>query len=233
MTLAFHVGSKNFIRFFWVSWEVFVLHGNDCIHCVATSCTTAAYRWLFRDSLSSLSTFWSAVIKSPKCSALLLQEALIIFVFKHIPQIGSFGKCVHTLCLPEPGSTFARCSIGSSWDDLEVSRLPCTRFPQGFVEVFSSTKFSLNSCSQSGNSCGISLCTSSDSPFIFWFSISVDSCSGSHRSSSPTLRLLSGTGFSVYLLTSNTESCDEDDGEAGEGVVEEELADQPRTINGT
>ena len=28
----------------------------------------------------------------------------------------------------------------------------------------------------------------------------------------------------MYLLTSNTESCDEDDGEVGEGVVEEELA---------
>ena len=33
--------------------------------------------------------------------------------------------------------------------------------------------------------------------------------------------LLSGTGFSVYLLTSNTESCDEDDEEVGDGVVEE------------
>ena len=27
---------------------------------------------------------------------------------------------------------------------------------------------------------------------------------------------------------SNSESCDEDDGEVGEGVVEEELADKPR-----
>ena len=39
--------------------------------------------------------------------------------------------------------------------------------------------------------------------------------------------------FSVYLLTSNTESCDEDDGEVGEGVVEEELTDKPGTTNGT
>ena len=52
-------------------------------------------------------------------------------------------------------------------------------------------------------------------------------------SSSLILPLLSCTGFSVYLLTSNTESCDEDDGEIGEGVVEEELADKPRTTNGT
>ena len=37
----------------------------------------------------------------------------------------------------------------------------------------------------------------------------------------------------MYLLTSNTESCDEDDGEVGEGVVEEELGDKPGTTNGT
>ena len=39
--------------------------------------------------------------------------------------------------------------------------------------------------------------------------------------------------FGVSVLTSNTESCDEDDGEVGEGVVEEELADKPGTTNGT
>ena len=172
MTFGFLVGSKNFIRFFWVSWEVFVLHRHECIHCVAKSCTTTAYRCLFRDSLSSLRTLWIAVIKSPKCSALgttvpvrLLQEALFIFVLKQISQFGSFGKCVYTLCLPDLGSTLARGSIGSSWDDSELSWLPCFGSPQGSVQVLSSTKFSLNSCSQSGNSCDISLCTSSDSPF--------------------------------------------------------------------
>ena len=36
----------------------------------------------------------------------------------------------------------------------------------------------------------------------------------------------------MYLLTSNTESCDEDDDEVGVGVVEE-LADKPGTVNGT
>ena len=30
-----------------------------------------------------------------------------------------------------------------------------------------------------------------------------------------------------------SESCGEDDGEVGEGVVEEELADKPQTTNGT
>ena len=37
----------------------------------------------------------------------------------------------------------------------------------------------------------------------------------------------------MHLLTSNTESCGEDDGEVGEGVVEEELADKPRTTYGS
>ena len=180
------------------------------------------------------------MIKSPKFSALgmtalarLLQEALVILVFKHISQFGSFGKWVNTLCLPEPGSTCARGSIGELWDELEVCAVFCIRSPRRFSEVLSSSKFSLNSCSQSGNSCEKSLYNSSDSPFIFLFSVPVDSCSGSPRRSSLVLPLLSGTRFSVCLLTSTTESCDEDDEEVGEGVVEEELADKPRTTNGT
>ena len=57
-------------------------------------------------------------------------------------------------------------------------------------------------------------------------------CSGLPRSSSLVLPLLSGTGFSLYLFTSNTESCDEDDDEEGAGVVKE-LVDKPGTTNGT
>ena len=30
------------------------------------------------------------------------------------------------------------------------------------------------------------------------------------------------------MVTSNTESCDENDGEVGEGAVEEELAEKPK-----
>ena len=41
-----------------------------------------------------------------------------------------------------------------------------------------------------------------------------------------------GTGFSVYLLSSNTESCDEDDDDVSVGVVKE-LVDKPGTTNGT
>ena len=59
------------------------------------------------------------------------------------------------------------------------------------------------------------------------------SASGFPQSSSEVLPLLSGTGCSVYLLTSNTESCDEDDGEISENVVEKELADIPGTTHGT
>ena len=149
----------------------------NCNHCVSKSCTTTEYRWLSRDPLSSLRILWSAVIKSPKCSALgttvpvrLLQEALVFIVSKQISQLGSFGKCVYTLCLPEPGSTFARGSIGNSWDYLEVSWLPCSGFLQGSVKILSTTKFFLNSCSQTGNSCDISLCTPFDFPiFLFVF----------------------------------------------------------------
>ena len=36
----------------------------------------------------------------------------------------------------------------------------------------------------------------------------------------------------MYLLRSNTESCDEDDDEVGVGVVEG-LVDEPRTTSGT
>ena len=45
------------------------LHGYAWIHWVARSCTTTAYRWLFRDSQLSLRTLWSAAIKSPKFAA--------------------------------------------------------------------------------------------------------------------------------------------------------------------
>ena len=40
MTFGFLIGYRNFIRFFWVSWEDYDLHGYDCIHCVAKSCVS-------------------------------------------------------------------------------------------------------------------------------------------------------------------------------------------------
>ena len=64
------------------------------IHWVAKSCTTTAYRWLFRDSQLSLKTLWSAVIKSPTFSARgtapslrLLHVALVILVIKELQRV--------------------------------------------------------------------------------------------------------------------------------------------------
>ena len=101
MTLGFLSGSRNFCKLLWVSCEVLVLHGYAWIHWVAKSCTTTAYRWLFRDSQLSLRTLWSAAIKSPNFSARgtapplrLLHGALVILVLLQISQFRSFGKCV-------------------------------------------------------------------------------------------------------------------------------------------
>ena len=61
MTFGFCDGSRNFRRLCSVSSEFLFLHGQDCIHWVARSCTTTAYRWLFRDSRPSMRTLCSAV----------------------------------------------------------------------------------------------------------------------------------------------------------------------------
>ena len=97
----------------------------------------------------------------------------------------------------------------NSWEELAVARYPSSGVSCGTKRLRSSTKFSLNSCSQSGKSCNRSLCTSSDSPFLFLFSVLWIHAAGLPMLLTRT-SLLSCTGFSVYLLTSNTESCDED-----------------------
>ena len=56
--------------------------------------------------------------------------------------------------------------------------------------------------------------------------------SGLMQRVSPKLLTQTCTGFSVYLISSNTESCDEGDEEVGVVVVEE-LVDKPGTTNGT
>ena len=93
-----------------------------------------------------------------------------------------------------------------NWKCLDVQR----RVSPSVCWTTSSTKFSLNSCSQSGNSCTRSLCTSSCPSFFFAFLVSAGPCSGFLRNFPLVLPILSVAGFSVYLLTSNTESCDED-----------------------
>ena len=200
MTFGFLEGSRNFIRFLRVSREVFVLHGYDCNYWVAKSWSATANRSLFRDSLFSLRSLWFAVIKSPKFSALgttvparLLQDALVILVFKQNFTILVLRE-VRNLVPRVP-----RGSVGGSWDELEVCAFLCIRSPRRSSEVPSSIKFSLNSCSPSSKWCDISLCTSRDPSFWFWFSVSVESCSRSPRSSSLD-PLLSCTGFSACLL---------------------------------
>ena len=143
MTLGFLTGSENFSKLLWVSCEVLVLHGYAWIHRVAGSCTTTAYRWLFRDSQLSLRTLWSAVIKSPKFTARstasplhLLHGALVILVFLQISQFRSRGEMSFNTVLTNVGSTEA------SWEELA--------WESPFSGISSSTKFSLNSCSHSG-----------------------------------------------------------------------------------
>ena len=149
MTLGFLSGSRNFCKLLWVSCEVLVLHGYAWIHWVAKSCTTTAYRWLFRDSQLSLRTLWSAVIKSPKFSARgttlptrLLHGAFVMLVLWQISQFRSLGKWVWTLCLPRSSRLFVVGSKEASWEELAWEP-PCNG-------ISSSTKFSLNSCSHSG-----------------------------------------------------------------------------------
>ena len=149
MTFGFLFGSRNFCKLLWVSCEVFVWHGYNWIHWVARSCTTTAYRWLFRDSQLSLRTLWSAVIKSPKLSARgtasplrLLHGALVILVRLQISQFRSLGKWVWTFCLPKSSRLFVVGFKETSWEELAWEP-PCN-------EISSSTKISLNSCSHFG-----------------------------------------------------------------------------------
>ena len=184
----------------------FVLHEHDCIHCVAKSCTTTASRWLFRDSHPSQRTLWSAVIKSPKFSALgttvpmrSLQQALVILVLRQISQFRSFAKWVKMLCLP--GTTFARGAEGNSLEEVGASRCSGT---------LSSTRFSLNSSSRSGRSRNGYPNTPSLS---FWFGFSV---SAGSRDEFPHLH----HSHSHFLLMRDA-SCDKDVGDVSEDEVEE------------
>ena len=132
MTFGFLSGSRNFCKLLWVSCEVFVVHGYDWIHWVAKSCTTTAYRWLFRDSQFSLRTFWSAVIKSPNFFARgtalpirLLHLAPVILVRLQISQFRSLGKWEKTLCLPKTSRLLNIGSEDTSCEELAWES-PCT-----------------------------------------------------------------------------------------------------------
>ena len=245
-------GSKNFCKLLCVYCEVFLLHGYAWIHWVAKSCTTTAYRWLFRDSQPSLRTLWSAVIKSPNFSARgttlpirLLHGALVILVLWQISQFRSFGKWVWTLCLPK--STLLVCSKDGSWEELA-----CESLRSG---TMSSTRFYLNSWSHSGMS---EYNGSLGFRFLFGFGFSVGLVNESPRSFRSTCELDTDAGsesvphmsaFALVSLSLDTvrvgevDELEEDVGwlisclegvmDVEEGKLEEELVDKPGTTIGT
>ena len=76
---------------------VFVLHGYVWIHWVAESCTTIEHPWSCLDSLPSLRTWWSTMIKSSNFAIQdaefpfpLLQWALVILIRLQTSQFWSF-----------------------------------------------------------------------------------------------------------------------------------------------
>ena len=203
MTFGFLSGSRNFCKLLWVSCEVLFLHGYAWIHWVARSCTTTAYRWLFRDSQLSLKTLWSAVIKSPKFTARgtasplrLLHGALVIFVLWQISQFRSLGKWVQTLCLPKSTLLVGVGSQDDSWEELA-----CESLHSG---TLSSTRFPLNSCSHSGESeySGSHRSVSWFS-FLFVFVFLVGLVNGSPRSIRSTCELDTDTGWESIPLKSS------------------------------
>ena len=99
MTVGFLSGSKNFCKLLCVSWEVFALHGYDWIHWMAKSCTTTAYRRLFRDSQPSLRTFVICCYQITKIFCTKYGSAiassargLVIMVLWQISQFRSLGE---------------------------------------------------------------------------------------------------------------------------------------------
>ena len=190
--------------------------------------------WEFCDLLPSNHQFfplWARLYQHVFCKMpsifCCLQADIAMWVLRKVRIYTVLTRTWFHLCF--------RDSIGNSWEELVVSRSLGAGFLRDSAGLLSPTKFSLKSWSQSRNSyksCNRLLCTSSSPSFLFLFSVSVGLCNGLHRSSSLVLPLLSGVGFSVYLLTSITEFCDEDFDEVGENDVEE-FVDKPWTTNGT
>ena len=157
--------------------------------------------------LSPLKILWSAVIKSPKCSALgsparRLQKALVV------PLLVIHEKnwqCFDPLAQGFPVALWDYFHQPNSLWNPDASPASHAIYRCVLLRVLHF--------------------------YVCFRFLLVCLCSGSPRSSSLVLPLHPGTGFSVYLLTSNTESCDEDDEEVCVGVVEE-LVDKPRTTNG-
>ena len=140
----------------------------------ANSCTTTANRWLLRNSLFH----WDFVI----CSYHIIKKFCFGRDYHHVfckktslfrlqTDIASWVllKVRAGIVLARTRFHFAPDSIGNSWAELEgsvsISR-PGSRFHGGSERPRSSTKFSLNSFSQSCNSCFRSHCASSRPSFF-------------------------------------------------------------------
>ena len=198
-----HQALLRFLRSF------FFLHGHDCIHCAAKSCTTTGEAMIV-----------------PRCTFFtgnfVIRRNQVTTMFRSAPRLYQHVFCKKPLLFASssrhhnwgPSGSDCKCCVYPSpvplllAAPLEIHEMtwkcpdfPALGFSKALLEYFHQLKFSLKSCCQSGNSCDISLCTSSDSPFLFVFSVSVVSCSGSRRNSPLVLPILSETGFLVYLLT--------------------------------
>ena len=221
MTFGLLVGSRNYMRLFWVSWKV-------CFTRVwlDPQCCQILYHHGHIDDCFEIHflhrILWSAVIKllkmfraghdctstsSARCPLKFLQADITIWVLRKVRKHTVLTRTRCHFCLRLHWK-FMRWLGSVSTSLLWVSpRLSWSTFVNQFL-----SKFAANQAIHA-----IFLFVLLRAPhFDFLFSVSVDSCSGFLRNSSLALPLLSSTGFSVYLLTSNTKSCDEDDGEVRE-----------------
>ena len=111
-TFGFLVGSRNFIKFFCVSWEDFVCTGM-IVSTVWPSLVPPRHvpRFtFFTENFVICSNQITIMFRSGHdCTSASSARSPCYFRL-----FVSFGKCVYTLCLPEPSSTFSRGSIGDS-----------------------------------------------------------------------------------------------------------------------
>ena len=161
----------------------FTLSCNPCI-CEVSCCIVS---WLLvsifcTENLSTRNSW--ALFNSPISWILLIWISRNVFFSRSASFLCSRGLLSSGFFIP---------TIYTDWKCLDFLALG---FPKGSVEVLSSAKFSLNSCSQSGNSCDISLCTSLRSSFfIFVFGF----C-GFMQRVSPKLSTRTSTSFWYWIF---------------------------------
>ena len=113
MTFGFLSGSRNFCKLLWVSCQVLFLHGYAWIHWVAKSCTTIAYRWLFRDSQLSLGPC-GLLLSSHRNLQLEVRLRHCVFCIGISPTAGEEGED------EEDEDEWLSCFIGVREDDEEA-----------------------------------------------------------------------------------------------------------------